>query len=337
LAGHHVWQAAKDLGWSKVAVTWVDGDDNFCRKIVLADNRTADLGTYRHDDLVDLLESLPDLTATGYEFIPVSPDKEVSFTKPRPEDIKPRKQVIAGHYRFKVDLDDWELWEERLLEQVGGNRAKAARQIGTRLGLKLETATKVSRPNPDSDPIVTALDTKQMPIDSVQPFHHNAREGDVGAIAQSLITLGQYRPIVVNKSTREILVGNHTWYAAKSLGWKQIAVSWVDVDEETATRIVLIDNRSTDLATYDEALLRQVLLAVPTLEGTGWDGDDVDDLLKGMQTRAKALKKMRLTVGGYKVPVETDALNEWLETLPRMKEIEKISDLLGLPISDLPY
>jgi hypothetical protein len=46
---------------------------------------------------------------------------------------------------------------------------------------------------------------------------------------------------------------------------------------------------------------------------------------------------MRLTVGGYKVPVETDALNEWLETLPRMKEIEKISDLLGLPISDLPY
>jgi len=336
LAGHHVWQAAQELGWREIAVTWVRGDENFCRKIVLADNRTADLGSYDQNTLTDLLESLPDLTATGYDAIPRTLDKEVNFTKPRPEEIKPRRQVIAGPSRYKVDHKVWERWEERLLEQCGGNKTKAARQIGTRLGLKIETSTKLSRPNSSSDPIVSAIQTQEMPIDSVQPFHHNAREGDVGAIAQSLTTLGQYRPIIVNKLTREILVGNHTWMAAKSLGWKTIAVAWIEVDEQTATRIVLVDNRTTDLATYDEALLKQVLLSLPNLDGTGWDGDDMDDLLRGLQTRAKALKRVRLVVGGYRVPVESDLLKEWLLKLPAEREIEKISELLGLPISDLP-
>lgn len=336
LAGHHVWQAAKDLGWREIAVTWVEGSEDFCKKIVLADNRTADLGSYKQDVLTDLLESLPDLTATGYESIPRSLDREVNFTKPRPEDITPRKQVIAGRFRYKVDHKVWQAWEERLLNECGGNKTKACRQIGTRLGLKVETASKLSRPNATSDPIYTALEVQQMPIDSVVPFHHNAREGDVGAISQSLALLGQYRPIIVNKQTREILVGNHTWLAAKALGWKTIGVAWVEVDDETATRIVLVDNRTTDLATYDEALLRQILLSVPNLDGTAWDGDDMDDLLKGLQTRAKAMKKMRLVVGGYRVPVESDMLAEWLLMLPYGQEKEKIAELLDLPISDLP-
>ena len=336
LAGHHVWQAAKDLGWREIAVTWVEGDEATCRKIVLADNRTADLGSYKQNILTELLESLPNLTATGYESIPRSLDKELNFTKPRPENITPRKQVIAGRFRYKVDHSVWQAWEERLLNECGGNKTKACRQIGTRLGLKVETSTKVSRPNSTSDPIFSALEVQEMPIDSVAPFHHNARDGDIGAIAQSLETLGQYRPIIVNKQTREILVGNHTWLAAKALGWKTIGVAWVEVDDETATRIVLVDNRTTDLATYDEALLRQILLSVPTLEGTGWDGDDMDDLLKGLQTRAKAIKRQRLVVGGYRVPVEPNELNEWLWSLPTGQEIEKISKMLDLPISDLP-
>jgi hypothetical protein len=53
-------------------------------------------------------------------------------------------------------------------------------------------------------------------------FTINVRQGDIGAISESLKAHGQYRPIVVDKRTNRILAGNHTWKAAKSLGWTQI-------------------------------------------------------------------------------------------------------------------
>jgi hypothetical protein len=121
-------------------------------------------------------------------------------------------------------------------------------------------------------------DADLVDINSVEPFDINARQGDIGAISESLKHLGQYRPIVVNQPTNQILVGNHTWRAAKHLGWKQIAVNYVNYDEETALRVVLMDNRSADVSTYDDTALLAVLKQIP-LEGTGFNNDDLDELL----------------------------------------------------------
>ena len=135
------------------------------------------------------------------------------------------------------------------------------------------------------EPIPDTLTPLTIPIDDVQPYDGNPREGDVGAIAVSLQANGQYRPIVINQRDGRILAGNHTWKAAKSLGWQQIAATYVDVDNETARRIVLVDNRSNDVASYDEYALVELLQAVVAdvgvqgLVGTGFDGDDLDDLL----------------------------------------------------------
>jgi ParB-like chromosome segregation protein Spo0J len=70
----------------------------------------------------------------------------------------------------------------------------------------------------------------------------------------------QYRPIVVQKSTNKILAGNHTWLAAQSLGWEEIAVVYVDVDDVAAKRIVLADNRTNDLADYDGQILAELFV-----------------------------------------------------------------------------
>lgn len=116
-------------------------------------------------------------------------------------------------------------------------------------------------------------------IDALRPYSGNPRRGNLEAIKESLTTNGLYRPIVVNGRTSEVLAGNHTLMAAKQLGWTEIAVSWVDVDAETAARIILVDNRSNDLATYDEEALADLLGELPELEGTGYDRDDLDALL----------------------------------------------------------
>lgn len=332
LAGHHVWQAARDLGFATINVSWIDADEETCRRIVLADNRTADLGSYRHDELTDLLESLPTLEATGYESIPKQPDLGEALIAPKPETVKPRKQVIVGGFRYKVDDHVWDRWHDLALEDAGGKKQMPYYLAGL-LGMTVTVeapAAAAEEPAPAGEESIAIIEVIELPIDSVQPFRHNPREGDIGAIAQSLTKLGQFRPIVVNRSSREILVGNHTWMAAKMLGWKHIGVAWVDVDDETATRIVLMDNRATDLATYDEQHLRTLLLSIPTLEGTGWDGDDLDDLIRGLEHRPKATKKARVSVGTYRIPVDTEELNRWLLTLPAGRELATIAQRLSL-------
>jgi hypothetical protein len=66
LAGNHTLDAAVSLGWSRVEVATVDVDDAVAARIVLADNRTADLGGYDDDLLAELLGGLDDLVGTGY-------------------------------------------------------------------------------------------------------------------------------------------------------------------------------------------------------------------------------------------------------------------------------
>ena len=134
---------------------------------------------------------------------------------------------------------------------------------------------------------MSAIETQTIDIDTVHPHPRNVRQGDIGAISQSLQAHGQYRPITYQKSTGRILAGNHTWKAAKALGWKNIVASAVICDDEQALKILLADNRSSDLATYDDKelmdLLKELSINDPLLEGTLYDGDDLDDLIYKMQ------------------------------------------------------
>lgn len=125
---------------------------------------------------------------------------------------------------------------------------------------------------------VTIISTESVPIKSIKPYDHNPRIGNVDAIAESLESNGQFKPIVVNKKTNRILAGNHTYLAARRLGWTEIIVSWVDTDEERAARIVLADNKTSDEGRYDEKLLAELIEGLPDLEGTGYVEDEVEDL-----------------------------------------------------------
>lgn len=114
-------------------------------------------------------------------------------------------------------------------------------------------------------------------------FHpDNPRQGDVGAIIQSIEANGWVGSIVAQCSTGRVLAGNHRLQAATHVGMTKVPVHWVDVDDDTARRILLADNRVADLATYDDNALAELLTDLAgsnNLPGTGWDGDDVDDLL----------------------------------------------------------
>lgn len=115
-------------------------------------------------------------------------------------------------------------------------------------------------------------------IDTLKEFEGNPRKGNVKALVESLEANGQYRPIVVQKSTKQILAGNHLWKAAQELGWKEISVVELDVDDMQAKKIVAADNRLADMGVYDEQKLLDLLGEID-LVGTGYVAADVDDLL----------------------------------------------------------
>lgn len=113
----------------------------------------------------------------------------------------------------------------------------------------------------------------------------NPRQGDVGAIITSVEANGFYGALVVQKDSGRVLAGNHRMKALKAKGVTSAPIIELDVDDRTALRILLGDNRTGDLASYDEGKLLDLLMqaaAEDNLLGTGYDGDDIDTMLSDL-------------------------------------------------------
>lgn len=144
--------------------------------------------------------------------------------------------------------------------------------------------------------IASEIQKFSVPIDSVRPHPENARQGDVGALCESLERNGQYAPIEYRRESGEIVVGNHRWKAAKALGWSEIAAIPLDISETQARRILLVDNRTSDLATYDTAQLLATISRMDTLDGTGFDLDDLEEIIRDASTPLDLPEQYEATV-----------------------------------------
>lgn len=122
---------------------------------------------------------------------------------------------------------------------------------------------------------------RSMPVEELVEHPENPRRGDVDAIATSIETNGFYGTVVVQRSTGFVLAGNHRLQAARRNGIAEVPVMIVDVDDSRAKKILLADNRTNDLATYDDDKLVAMLQEVDDLLGTGWDEAAVAELLAG--------------------------------------------------------
>jgi hypothetical protein len=142
--------------------------------------------------------------------------------------------------------------------------------------------------------------------------------------------MGQYRPIVVNKTTKHILSGNHTYQGAVQLGWEKIAVHWVEVDDVEEIKILIVDNRTSDLATYDPQELNKLLMSTG-LRGTGFSSEEVAEILAGGKSKPGHIPVGRTTirVGEHSMRVHSEDLNEWANTINGWKDV---AELLMLPI-----
>lgn len=126
--------------------------------------------------------------------------------------------------------------------------------------------------HPDLEPLLT-------PIGDVVPHPENPRNGDVDAIIESIRLHGLYAGVAAQTTTRRIIVGNHRYAALMELGAERLPVTWADVDDDLALRILLGDNKIGDLARNDEAQLLDLLRRLDTFDGTGFTPRDIERLI----------------------------------------------------------
>jgi DNA modification methylase len=107
-------------------------------------------------------------------------------------------------------------------------------------------------------------------------------EQNLAAIKASLARFGQQKPIVVN-ADGVVIAGNGTLMAARALGWRTIKAVRTNLAGADATAFAIADNRTAELAEWDEAALHQQLAAIAIddeelLAATGFDEKELAKL-----------------------------------------------------------
>lgn len=162
------------------------------------------------------------------------------------------------------------------------------------------------------------LSPLMQPIDSISQNPRNYNNGDVEEIMALIERVGMYRPIIVERESREIIAGNHTWMACKQLHAEVIPVIWFDGEDTEQMLAMIGDNGTAAKARPDEALLLDLLRDLETntaegLLGVGYDSRDLarmERLLdEPLDTEAEAAKieKQSWPTLFISVPPETKA------------------------------
>jgi ParB-like chromosome segregation protein Spo0J len=128
-------------------------------------------------------------------------------------------------------------------------------------------------------------------ISKLTPHPQNARVHDIPKIMRSLERFGLMKYPIVQKSTGHIIAGHGTIEAATRLGWKNVDVQVVDVDDETAKGYLVADNASSDSSTYDKGKLLDLLGSALSLEGLGFDEEDIAELKEEVSEKKTTPRK----------------------------------------------
>jgi len=173
------------------------------------------------------------------------------------------------------------------------------------------------------------LTEEDAPIDSLLDNPRNPNEHpdeQIERLMASLRSRGQYRAILARRENRMLIAGHGLRRAAARLGWTHIKVALWDVDQATADRAMLADNRLADLSTPNSDRVSELPREIPEADwlGVGFSADEAEKMLAD-------LSGSELKVHEIEVSDVNDTF--WISVrgpLPRQADVLKeLKDLLG--------
>ena len=186
-------------------------------------------------------------------------------------------------------------------------------------------------------------------IDSLIPYINNARNNKeaVDKVASSIKNFGMVNPILID-SNNEIIAGHTRLLALKKLGYKKTpTIQLKDLSESEIKAYRLVDNKTSEFATWDDELLKIELETLKTYDDFGVDmiefgfdeelGDELTMVVEDDFDEEKIEEKVPLSklgqvwkLGKHRLMVG-DSTNE--------KDVSKLmaNNIADLVVTDPPY
>lgn len=137
---------------------------------------------------------------------------------------------------------------------------------------------------------IVTLKLSQIISDPMNSRVHDIHNIEV--IKKSLSRFGQYRPFVIQKSTMYIRVGNGMYQAMvqlakeqqKPLNQLEVKCIVLDITNQEANTLSVLDNKSSDLSYNDNAKLGQIFkqMSQQNLQLTGFSNQQISKILQSV-------------------------------------------------------
>lgn len=160
-----------------------------------------------------------------------------------------------------------------------------------------------------------AVPIADLTLDPVNARKHD--DANLDAIETSFRRFGQYLPIVVQRTGMIVRIGNgRVTVARERMKWTHIAALIVDDEDVDAIERALIDNRSAELARWDEVNLKALVKDVDAAK-LGFD----DKALNRIFGTTPRLRDVAAQVGEvtYKIIITCDGDEHQAETLAKLE------------------
>lgn len=156
------------------------------------------------------------------------------------------------------------------------------------------------------------LSLEYVPIAQLKPARKNPKSHDLGEIHRSFERHGYVEPITVDDRTGRLVAGHGRVETLKQIKAKggtppdgirldksgewlvPVVKGWSSGSDDQADAYLLASNRLTVLGGWNDhdlaALLKELALS-GNLEGTGFDGDDLDEMVKAEAPAIEAVAR----------------------------------------------
>lgn len=128
-------------------------------------------------------------------------------------------------------------------------------------------SSRKKNPDPLGFAKSSVIDTVDIPLDRIKPYWRNPKKNDaaVDPVARSIADYGMNQPLVLDREL-VIIVGHTRYRALKKLEWKTAPCVVRDMPAEKARAYRIIDNKTNELADWEQkdliAELREVVGAI---------------------------------------------------------------------------
>lgn len=177
----------------------------------------------------------------------------------------------------------------------------------------------------------SSIEITMRKIEELTPYENNPRNNDmaVDAVAESIKQFGFKNPVIIDKDG--VIVAGHTRYkAAKKLGITDIpCISANDLSDEQIKAFRLADNKTAELAEWDEDLLGKEMSGIINIDMSQF-GFSIgeDELGEEVQDDKYTLK---VKIPQYEITGDCPEISDMLDSSKADELIEEINNTENIP------